>query len=1177
MTQVCEALSPSYAPEVIVGDGSLHPPGFLQTGANVKLWLQRFEDYALDAGIAAERWSAAVMSRLSDELYATARDNGFSRQSTFQALSAFLESKLAHSESAIERYLAFQKRKQGRDEPAQHFGDAIRSLGRQAGIETDQVLRDHFITGLSSYKVTERLLHNLPQTFDEAVNHARRVEEAEVALRAMSISRHSSYRESEAHYIISRQEATSSMQQRGNVPTDRNCWNCGRPGHLRAARRRFPMALKSLAVTSLVKAPPIYCTLIEWLGAVTILHRAFIVDGIPLRCVIGADFLLQHGCVVDVKGRSLMVGGYSVPMRYGAPDEKTSKVSVSANDAFKGAKGEPGVCSALMATEQCDESFQCLLREYADIFADGENLGRTDVVQHRIDTGDAEPRRQPPRRIPFHQRKIVEQETQRMLRQGIIEPAEGPWASSIVLVRKKDGTFRFCVDYRKLNDVTRKDAHPLPRIDDTLESLGGARWFSTLDLASGFWQVSVHPKDRPKTAFCTPTGLYQFKVMPFGLCNAPSTFQRLMEAILTGLQWATCLVYLDDIIVYSRSKAEHMQSLCELFSRLRKAGLKLKMEKCHFFKREVKYLGHVVSRDGIRADSAKTEAVNNWPKPTSPKELRQFLGLASYYRRFVPSFATIAAPLHKLLTKSSQWSWTSECEASFSSLKAHLTSAPTLPFPDFSLPFILDTDASNTGLGAVLAQNIAGQERVIAYASRSMSKAGRKYSTTRQEMLALVWAVKQFRPYLYGSRFVVRTDHNSLRWLQNFKEPEGQVARWLELLANFDFSVEHRAGSKHANADSLSRMPNGHCPSQRNCVAVVNHLVKLRSWLQDVDREDMLRAQQSDPDIGAVYEWVEKGVWPGQSPPGASRVLRHLWCQADQFSIRDGLLCRRWISAAAVGNSVSKWLLVVPRCLIPRLLEAAHDGQAGGHIGFRKTFEKVRSSFYWPNQREDVANWCSSWDACARRKPGESRRARAPLQPHCTGNPWERICLDFLGPFTETTDGNRYLLVVTDSFTKWTEAFPVKDMEAKTTATVLVSECFCRYGLPEEILTDQGRNFVSALMESVYTLLDIRKLRTSAYHAQSNGQVERFNRTLLTMLSITAEERPYDWDEQVPLQLLAYRTSVHSSTGMTPFQAMFGREARLPADIMYGPLPEGPRQVDMHTYASDLRQNLETA
>uniref|UniRef100_A0A5S6PZY9 CCHC-type domain-containing protein n=1 Tax=Trichuris muris TaxID=70415 RepID=A0A5S6PZY9_TRIMR len=216
MTQVCEALSPSYAPEVIVGDGSLHPPGFLETGANVKLWLQRFEDYALDAGIAADRWSAAVMSRLSDELYATARDNGFSQEKTRP------------------------------DEPAQHFGDAIRSLGRQAGIETDQVLRDHFITGLSSYKVTERLLHNLPQTFDEAVNHARRVEEAEVALRAMSISRHSSYRESEAHYIISRQEATSSMQQRGNVPTDRNCWNCGRPGHL---SRQCPMTQAELPST----------------------------------------------------------------------------------------------------------------------------------------------------------------------------------------------------------------------------------------------------------------------------------------------------------------------------------------------------------------------------------------------------------------------------------------------------------------------------------------------------------------------------------------------------------------------------------------------------------------------------------------------------------------------------------------------------------------------------------------------------------------------------------------------------------------------------------------------------------------------------------------------------------------------------------------------------------------
>uniref|UniRef100_A0A5S6QMF2 RNA-directed DNA polymerase n=1 Tax=Trichuris muris TaxID=70415 RepID=A0A5S6QMF2_TRIMR len=364
---------------------------------------------------------------------------------------------------------------------------------------------------------------------------------------------------------------------------------------------------------------------------------------------------------------------------------------------------------------------------------------------------------------------------------------------------------------------------------------------------------------------------------------------------------------------------------------------------------------------------------------------------------------------------------------------------------------------------------------------------------------------------------------------------------------------------------------------QKNSISIVNHLVKLRSWLPNVDAQEMLQAQRSDPEIGTVLEWTEKESWPEQSPTGANRALRYLWCQKGQFSIRGRLLYRRWVPVLPPGRGVTTWLLVIPKSLIPRLLESAHDGPAGGHLGGKKTFEKLRRSFYWPNQREDVANWCESCEACARRKSGGSKRPRAPLQQQCIGNPWERICLDFLGPFTETTAGNRYLLIVTDSFTKWTEAFPVRDMEGATTASVLVHEWFCRYGLPEEILSDQGRTFESELMKSVCVLLDVRKLRTSAYHAQGNGQVERFNRTLLGMLSVTAREQPFDWDEQVPLHLLAYRTSVHSSTGITPFQAVFGREAKLPADIMYGPPPEQADQMNMHVYASKLRGNLEAA
>uniref|UniRef100_A0A5S6QHH5 RNA-directed DNA polymerase n=1 Tax=Trichuris muris TaxID=70415 RepID=A0A5S6QHH5_TRIMR len=1216
----CEAHAWGNRPFAGASIGFQRPPQQLEAGGNVKVWLQRFEDYALDCGIPTESWSSAAVSLLSDGMYEIVRDNGLGRLSSFQQLSGFLKTRFCRPESAVERYLAFQRRKQSVAETAFVFGEAIRSLGRQAGITSDEVLRNQCITGLSSYKVVESLLCQPPETFDQAVEHAKRVEEAETLLKTMAATMSNDPKRPDSRTTGKRPESKTTSSQffklttvdavgrasttaligplgdnSGAVSSDIVLLNVdGIVGgerqsilidsgsavtlvHKEAYRRWSEPPHVAATECSILAAngssiPTIgVCRVQFCFGTKTVCHPAYIVEGVPLSCVIGADFLMQHGCVVDAKRQTLTVGEVSVPMRCNLTPPK-----VPTSD---GSWGSPAfysvlVDSSLPRPEQCKDDFRSLLNQYDDVFASGEDLGRTDVVQHRIDTGDSRPCRQPPRRIPFHQRQIVEEETQRMLRQGVIEPAHGPWASPVVLVRKKDGSYRFCVDYRRLNGITYKDAYPLPRIDDTLQLLGGAKWFSTLDLASGFWQVAVHPEDRVKTAFCTPTGLYQFKVMPFGLCNAPSTFQRLMEVILGSLRSTSCLVYLDDIIIHSRTEEEHVQRLREVFRRLRDAGLKLNMEKCQFFKKEVRYLGHVVSRDGVRVDPEKTEAVDNWPRPTSPKELKQFLGLASYYRRFVSSFATIAEPMNKLMKKSSRWNWTSECEASFHELKARLTSAPTLSFPDFNLPFVLDTDSSNCGLGAVLAQVVDGKEVVVAYASRSMSKAERRYSTTRQEMLALVWAVRHFRPYLYGKQFRARTDHNSLRWLQSFKEPEGQVARWLELLSSYNFEVEHRAGRKHGNADALSRVPDY---VQKNSISIVNHLVKLRSWLPNVDAQEMLQAQRSDPEIGTVLEWTEKESWPEQSPTGANRALRYLWCQKGQFSIRGRLLYRRWVPVLPPGRGVTTWLLVIPKSLIPRLLESAHDGPAGGHLGGKKTFEKLRRSFYWPNQREDVANWCESCEACARRKSGGSKRPRAPLQQQCIGNPWERICLDFLGPFTETTAGNRYLLIVTDSFTKWTEAFPVRDMEGATTASVLVHEWFCRYGLPEEILSDQGRTFESELMKSVCVLLDVRKLRTSAYHAQGNGQVERFNRTLLGMLSVTAREQPFDWDEQVPLHLLAYRTSVHSSTGITPFQAVFGREAKLPADIMYGPPPEQADQMNMHVYASKLRGNLEAA
>ena len=408
-----------------------------------------------------------------------------------------------------------------------------------------------------------------------------------------------------------------------------------------------------------------------------------------------------------------------------------------------------------VSTVQRDQLLQLLL-EFSDVFAASSNdLGRIDLIKHQIDTGNAHPIRQQIRRVPPAKREGTQKLLYNMLQNDIIQPSSSPWASPVLLVQKQDGSQHFCVDYRKLNNVTKKDAYPIPRIDDTLDTLAGSCWFSTLDLVSGYWQVELAEQDREKTAFCVPDGLFEFKVLPFGLNNAPATFQRLMDLLLSGLKWNTCLVHLDDVIIYGRTFEEHLFRLKEVFERFREAGLKLKLSKCSFCQTQVHFLGHVFSTEGISTDPNKTNVVASWPTPTCCKDVQKFLGLANYYRRFVPRFAAIAKPLHRLTEKTAKFKWSHQCEQAFKELKQRLTSAPILTLPDFSKQFVLDTDASDVGIGGVLSQKKAdGSECVIGYASRVLSKPEQRYCVTRKELLAAVSFIKHFRPYLLGKQFI---------------------------------------------------------------------------------------------------------------------------------------------------------------------------------------------------------------------------------------------------------------------------------------------------------------------------------------------------------------------------------------------------------------------------------------
>ena len=521
-----------------------------------------------------------------------------------------------------------------------------------------------------------------------------------------------------------------------------------------------------------------------------------------------------------------------------------------------------------------------VLATYANCVSRGPmDLGRAKGVKHTIDTGSAEPIQVPPRRVPFHKREEIRRQVDEMLETGIIEPSESSWSSPVVLVAKPDGTQRFCVDYRALNSVTKRDLYPLPRCDDILGSLAGAQWFSHLDLLRGYWQIDVALEDREKTAFATPNGLYQFRRLSFGLTNAPACFMRAMHLILKGLCWSDCLVYLDDIIIFGRTLEEHRERLSLVLSRLAEAGLKINPKKCKLLSEQVVVLGHVVSQEGISTDPKKVHIIKEWPIPANATQLKAFLGTAGYYRQFVPNYAQIAFPLYRAEQKGDNLTWTAECEEAFRKIKRHLSNAPILAFPRLDVPFILDTDASDSGLGAVLSQVQDGQERVIAYAARALSKAEKNYSTTRKELLALVWGSEHFETYLCGRRFLARTDHNALRWLRNFKNPRGQVARWLERLSDFDFEVQHRSGRLHNNADGLSRFP---WDEQGAKLREVESEV---AWIQSVNveplsKENIYAAQSRDPVLTQVVMWLKAGVRPPRSEAeGGGRKLLSYWSQ----------------------------------------------------------------------------------------------------------------------------------------------------------------------------------------------------------------------------------------------------------------------------------------------------------
>lgn len=886
------------------------------------------------------------------------------------------------------------------------------------------------------------------------------------------------------------------------------------------------------------------------------------------------------GTVAEVKVLPSTSGGVSRVRKFSTTDQEIPEHLV---DLFKR--------STTDIADSEKKLLEQLLIDYADVFAAHDlDLGCFTAVQHEILIEDVLPIKERLRRVPRGFEEEEEKHLTAMLDAGVIQPSSSPWASSPVLVRKKDGGVRWCLDFRKLNAVTKKDAFPLPLISDCLDALAGNKYMSTLDMASGYWQIEIHPEDREKTAFITRFGLFEHRRMSFGLCNAPSTFQRAMNLVLRGLTWKTVLAFLDDVLILGKDFTDHMKNLEEVLDRFRLYNLKLKPKKCVLFQTKAKFLGKIVTGNSISVDPQSNNTVRNWPEPKCTRDVESFLGFVNYHREHIPYLAELAVPLYTLTGKN-PFQWTKEHSVAFERLKEAMLSAHVLALPKREGMFILDTDASDFAIGGQLSQIQDEVEVPIAFASKSLTPAQRKYCTTRKELLALIAFTRQFRHYLLGRPFLVRTDHSSLAWLMRFKNIEGQLARWLEELAQYDMQVVHRKGKAHANADALSRIPDTlvHCNCYQAGVDVcqlpcqgcpyckrahrqwsrfeddVDDVVPLAmvmptasptvrvvsstgdsNWADIICPNERKEAQVKDPDLQVLRQWVQENKQPSQEELAAqSPVVKKLWANRPLLLFENDILWYRWKGEA------ERKLWLVPRHLQGELLRLAHSNILSGHRGRDGTRQRLRKHFFWPSMGTDVDHFIKICIACSRSKRLR-RKNKAPLQNFTAGAPMEKCHMDILGPLPTTPSGNKYILLLVDQFTKWVEAVPIANQTAETIAKAAIDNLFCRFGCPLEICTDQGANFSSQIFCHLCEMLEIAKKRTTPYHPSANGQVERLNSVLLQMIRCTLKGGQNTWDTLLQMLIGAIRATENRSTGFTPNFMMLGRETIQPLQLMTG-------------------------
>ena len=799
-----------------------------------------------------------------------------------------------------------------------------------------------------------------------------------------------------------------------------------------------------------------------------------------------------------------------------------------------------------------------LLNQHKQLFDNSHSKTIKTTVHHVIDTGNHPPINAKPYFKTIDQRKKIQGEVDKMLKAGIIIPSSSPWSSPVVLLTKPNGEFRFIIDYRRLNAITKKDCYPQPTVEELIQRLGGHSWFTKLDLKSGYYQIAIQPHDKEKTAFITQDGLYQFEVLPMGLMNAPPIFQRVMNNIIGYKRWDYVIIYLDDILIFSRSFNDHMVHLQEVFNVLNEHQFTLNPNKCSVANQSIDFLSHTITKDAIVPAKDRIQAILDIPQPSTLAQPNRFIGKIGWYRKFIANFAQIAAPIHKVTnkikTKRKEFYWGEDQIQAVNRLKQILTEEPlVLKYPHPTAPFILATDASEYAIGGTLKQVINGRTHFNYFLSRLLTTTEKNYPTIDREALAIFWCMEKLQQYLGGREVLIMSDHKPLeQFHKKIKLNNKRIEQWLikhqDMIPQIT-AVKYRKGCNHGDADGMSRPE----PTQHVLNVVTRSMARSTVNKSLNTNNDEIKLSIDDSKLvqsAMIFNFsLEKICREQDSDPRLMKLKRKLIIKNmsdPRYVIQDDVLYKVFQPRRF---GIKNQVICIPLSMKKDVIQCYHDHPTGAHFGVNRTWHKLRQVCYWPNMKRDVEKYIRACEKCAR---FNIRRTKPPGHLHPNDypqGPLEMVSMDFWGPTPQySASGNKYVLVIMDYYTKYVVAAALPDNTAFTTAKFFVENFVFKYGIPRRLITDRGVHFTNELMGNLTKLLGTNHIQTAAYHPQGNGLIERFNATFHPQLAKLYNAELNNWDDYLSSVLYAYNTGVQSSTGYSPFQLMFGRHPILPLD-----------------------------